>query len=1014
MKLSKKMAAMMAAAALLSGVQMAAADTEYVTSTPSKAYTTDVEKNNNSDIGAAGRYYLYTYGKYAATETARPQTKVTFSHMNFTDNTVTNIGTSAATGNTSGGAAVFIKGADVTFNDVGFTGNTVTSEQGALSNGGAVFVDSTRSNHNYDASVTFNVTKDMAYTGNKVTGASKYSDTYGNIATTSGGFLYMDRGTTANFNIDEGATLTIGKKNEIDDNTDSIASSIKTKDQTYKENAINKKGKGTLTVNGSMSGYHGDLYVTEGTMNINHSLAGDANITVSDGATLNLNEVELSSQPDTTIWAANDKNVITAYSLPKRDGSLVAQTGSKVTAKTITLKNKSSMKVDTGATVTADSVAVNGTLSNAGTVEAKNSITVDGGLFKNTGKLTTGTLTISGHASDQSPIAGEIYADKEFLYKGIAGNLAAREVTASIHTPVLHIQGDTHQTGFKITGDNVLKNVDKIILESNNNMRTGLVFDGDVHVKSNIVLTGTPNEAGKTDARIEINDGKSLQIDHLTSKAAKGLVQVNGTGSVKLDSIDAQQGRMVLQTNGNETQKGSYKLQNIHVGENASFEMCVYGTNSPAEITGQIQAHLDKGAKIDFGGMHAGDWKPDKINVAADSLTVHIADASSDNKVYVSGNSDILKQPSHVAVVADGNNNTGNAAKDLQAISKVVEVTTQTESSTANTSKPASGVKVTQEASRIFDEASGVVETKENGTVAVGQLTVKKNPFSYGVSDTNALSLMTWRAEMNDMNKRMGELRDSKGEHGIWARMVRGRTEYGSVSNQYNQYQLGYDRTLGTENTWTLGGAVTYTEGDSAYGAGSAENKHTGFALYGSKLNGDGSFLDLIAKYARLDDDYKTIWGNGSGDANGFSVSAEYGKRFTQDTGFWVEPQAELTYGRVSSMSYHLGDISVDQDGINSLVGRLGFSLGKNIKKGNVYARASYLYDFDGDTSVHFTDGGSLRTLKQDLGGGWWEVGIGTNLNLSDIAHFYFDIEKTFGGDITIPWQWNAGIRWSF
>lgn len=471
---------------------------------------------------------------------------------------------------------------------------------------------------------------------------------------------------------------------------------------------------------------------------------------------------------------------------------------------------------------------------------------------------------------------------------------------------------------------------------------------------------------------------------------------------------------MVLQTNGSETQKGSYELQNIHVGENASFEMCVYGTNSPAEITGQIQAHLDKGAKIDFGGMHAGNWKPDKINVAADSLTVYIADASSDNKVYISGKSDILKQPSHVAVVADGNNNTGNAAKDLQAISKVVEVTTQTEGSTANTSKPASGVKVTQEASRIFDEASGVVETKENGTVAVGQLTVKKNPFSYGVSDTNALSLMTWRAEMNDMNKRMGELRDSKGEHGIWARMVRGRTEYGSVSNQYNQYQLGYDRTLGTENTWTLGGAVTYTEGDSAYGAGSAENKHTGFALYGSKLNGDGSFLDLIAKYARLDDDYKTIWGNGSGDANGFSVSAEYGKRFTQDTGFWVEPQAELTYGRVSSMSYHLGDISVDQDGINSLVGRLGFSLGKNIKKGNVYARASYLYDFDGDTSVHFTDGGNLRTLKQDLGGGWWEVGIGTNLNLSDIAHFYFDIEKTFGGDIAIPWQWNAGIRWSF
>ena len=1012
MKLSKKMAAMMAAAALLSGVQMAAAEYTVVYSTPSEEYTTDVVNNKNSGDGAVGRYWIKTNGDYAVTETARPQTKVTFSHMNFTNNTVKNTGTTAKTGDTSGGAAVFIKGADVTFNDVGFTGNTVTSESGALSNGGAVFVDSTRNHHNYDASVTFNVSKDMAYTGNKVTGASTYSDTWGNIATTSGGFLYMDRGTTANFNIKEGATLTIGQEGVNDDNTDSIASSIKKEGQPYSENAINKKGKGTLTVNGQMKDYHGDLNVKEGTMNINQSLAGDANISVSGGATLNLKKVELSSQSGTLSVVDIDGSTKTVP-LPKKNGSLVAEAGSNVTADTITLKDKSSMKVNTGATVTADSVAVNGTLSNAGTVEATDSITVDGGYFKNTGKLTTGTLTISGHASDQSPIAGEIYANKEFLYKGIAGNLAAREVTASIYTPVLHIQGNTNQTGFKITGDNVLENVNKIILESNNNTRTGLVFDGDVHVTSNIELTGTPKD-GKTDARIEINNGKSVQIDQLTSKAAKGLVQVNGTGLVKLGNIDAQQGRMVLQTNGNENQKGSYELQNIHVGENASFEMCVYGNNSPAEIIGQIQAYLDKGAKIDFGGMHAKDWKPDKINVAADSLTVHIADASSNNVVYISDKSRILQQPSHVAVVADGSNNTGNATKDLQAISNVVKVTTQTEGSTENTSKTASGVKVTQAASRIFDEASGVVETKENGTAAVGQLTVKKNPFSYGVSDTNALSLMTWRAEMNDMNKRMGELRDSKGEHGIWARMVRGRTEYGSVSNQYNQYQLGYDRTIGTENTWTLGGAVTYTEGDSAYGAGSAENKHTGFALYGSKLNGDGSFLDLIAKYARLDDDYKTIWGNGSGDANGFSVSAEYGKRFTQDTGFWVEPQAELTYGRVSSMSYHLGDISVDQDGINSLVGRLGFSLGKNIKKGNVYARASYLYDFDGDTSVHFTDGGSPRTLKQDLGGGWWEVGIGTNLNLSDIAHFYFDIEKTFGGDIAIPWQWNAGIRWSF
>lgn len=367
MKLSKKMATMMAAVALLSGVQMAVANTtDFVVSTPSKAYTTDVDKNVNEGVGEVGRYYLYTYGQDAVTVPDRPKTEVTFSNMNFTDNTVKNTGTTAKTGDTSGGAAVFIKGADVTFNDVGFTGNTVTSESGALSNGGAVFVDSTRNNHNYDASVTFNVSKDMAYTGNKVTGANTYSDTFGSIAKTSGGFLYMDRGTTANFNIDEGATLTIGKEGETDDNTDSIASSVKMTGQTYSENAINKNGKGTLTVNGQMKDYHGDLNVKEGTMNINQSLAGDANISVSDGATLNLKDVELSSQSGTISVADSNGNLKTV-TLPEKDGSLVAESGSNVTAKSITLKDKSSMKVDTGATVTADSVAVadDATLSTA-------------------------------------------------------------------------------------------------------------------------------------------------------------------------------------------------------------------------------------------------------------------------------------------------------------------------------------------------------------------------------------------------------------------------------------------------------------------------------------------------------------------------------------------------------------------------------------------------------------------------------------------------------------------------
>ena len=216
------------------------------------------------------------------------------------------------------------------------------------------------------ASATFNVTKDTTYAGNKASGVDAYSDTYGSYAKTGGGFMYMDRGAEANFNVADGVTLKIGKDGETDANTDSIASAIRGSNAGYGENTINKQGLGTLTVNGSMSGYHGDLNVKEGTMNINQSLAGDAKISVSDGATLNLKEVELSSQSG-SISVANKDGVMSPVTLPERDGSLVAESGSNVTAKAITLKGKSSMKVDTGATVTADSVAVkdDATLSTA-------------------------------------------------------------------------------------------------------------------------------------------------------------------------------------------------------------------------------------------------------------------------------------------------------------------------------------------------------------------------------------------------------------------------------------------------------------------------------------------------------------------------------------------------------------------------------------------------------------------------------------------------------------------------
>lgn len=394
-------------------------------------------------------------------------------------------------------------------------------------------------------------------------------------------------------------------------------------------------------------------------------------------------------------------------------------------------------------------------------------------------------------------------------------------------------------------------------------------------------------------------------------------------------------------------------------------------------------------------------------NIKGEGGTVNVA--SSDNKLVITKENDI----NSLTVAANQvyseqlvQNDMGVSLQNL--IDQVVDSTDPDNVKSAATSAYLSETAVT---------GVTTAQVDEKGKVILNTINERVNPSNNAISNMASIALMAWRAENNDMNKRLGELRDSKGEHGIWARMVRGEGTYKSIKNQYNTYQLGYDEKLSTNPKWTVGAALSYTEGESGFNGGSGENKHTGFSVYGSYLNDDGSFIDLIAKYARLDHDFDVIGGAGSGDyeTNGYSVSAEYGKRFKQDNGMWIEPQVELTYGKIGSANYKTDNgVSVRQDGMDSLVGRIGFALGKDFKQGNAYVRASYLYDFEGETDIRFTKNGVTRGFEQDLGGGWFEVGLGTNINLSDATHLYMDIEKTYGGDVATPWQWNVGVRYSF
>lgn len=280
------------------------------------------------------------------------------------------------------------------------------------------------------------------------------------------------------------------------------------------------------------------------------------------------------------------------------------------------------------------------------------------------------------------------------------------------------------------------------------------------------------------------------------------------------------------------------------------------------------------------------------------------------------------------------------------------------------------------------------------------------------------LGVVNLRHEMNSLNKRMGELRDSPSGVGAWVRLYGSENEYGAqnVKARNTTIQVGSDFSIGD---WKIGGALNYTDGSATYDAGEGDSKTYGFALYGTWLSESGQFVDLIAKYSRLDQDFSLSGMNGSFDNNAFSISAEYGWRFEVGSLGFVEPQAEFTYYRVQGDDFSTSNsVKVEQDDYDSYIGRIGVRGGMKFpnNKGIVYARFSYLYDFDGEmhADVRSLSGSGRNTIDEDLGGSWVEYGIGANFNLTDRTYTYVDLERSSGGEVKENWRWNVGLRHVF
>lgn len=291
-----------------------------------------------------------------------------------------------------------------------------------------------------------------------------------------------------------------------------------------------------------------------------------------------------------------------------------------------------------------------------------------------------------------------------------------------------------------------------------------------------------------------------------------------------------------------------------------------------------------------------------------------------------------------------------------------------------------------------------------------------------------ALNYYTWRSENDKLMQRMGELRHNGDDaKGVWFRVNGskiGRSGSWGFENKYTAYELGYDEVIKRTDDFVRynGVALNYSDGSSSYRSGNGGNDAKAISFYGTQIGSKGHYLDVVFKISQLANDFTVYDSNANkitGELGnvGVAVSAEYGRKNVLSRGWYIEPQAQLTLGYLGGDSYQTSNgITVQQGGINSAVGRVGFNLGREIgNQANIYVKANLLHEFGGGYDVTMADSGGNRfKAADDFNDTWFEYGIGAALKTGSNSHIYIDVERSSGSDFKKDWQWNAGARWTF
>lgn len=248
--------------------------------------------------------------------------------------------------------------------------------------------------------------------------------------------------------------------------------------------------------------------------------------------------------------------------------------------------------------------------------------------------------------------------------------------------------------------------------------------------------------------------------------------------------------------------------------------------------------------------------------------------------------------------------------------------------------KIGNGSTIEQLGDATVELAEGEAVGKVTGEIVDGQLdenTVVEDVNQKSLDVTHMLGMMprfVTRVEMNDLRKRMGDLRAVEGRNGVWARYDGGKLSGQGLDHKFNKIQIGAD-TMPSDNGIRYGFAVSYTQGDVDGAASTADTGHLqpcGLRRVGS--GEDGRFADVIARVAKVGTDLTTAAYSADLDQLALSLSGEFAGALILAKSLYVEPSIEATYTYIEDETFTGTTALFEIDSTHSFMTRAGAALG--------------------------------------------------------------------------------------